>query len=151
MKLPDAEKVLLLAHKMGVTTEWYPLTRQLINDACLAYGREGVVHYLRDEWTPSRPTINYCWVVSEVAYRLVMPRGTTVWQIDVTGHGRHHWFLKDPEKRIVDLTIDQAAGWWEMPDYEEAKLYHFKPAMSNRCKKLAEIMGIINKAGKGKR
>ena len=127
-------------------TEWAPrLTRAKINKACLEYGREGVVWYLRDEWTPERPTTNYCWVVSEVAYRLVMPEGTTCWRIDVDGHGRFHWFLKDPSSSIVDLTLDQIEDWREMPEYEKAKRYWFRPAMSRRGKKLAELLGIIKK------
>ncbi len=76
----STERLLELAHRRGIITEWAPrLTRAKINRACLEYGREGVVEYLRDEWTPERPTTNYCWVVSEVAYRLVMPEGTTRW------------------------------------------------------------------------
>jgi len=138
------EHLLELAHRRGIITEWAPLlTRAKINRACLEYGPEGVVEYLRDEWVPERPTTNYCWVVSEVAYRLVMPKGTTCWQVDVDGHGRFHWFLKDPDGNVVDLTIDQAEDWREIPKYEEAKRYHFRPAMSRRGKKLAELLGII--------
>ena len=106
---------------------------------------EGVVEYLRDEWMPERPTINYCWVVSEVALRLVMPKGSSCWRIDVDGHGRFHWFMKDPRGRIVDLTLDQAEDWREIPKYEEAKRYWFRPAISRRGKKLAELLGIIGK------
>ena len=54
-------------------------------------------------------------------------------------------FLKNPDGMIVDLTLDQAEGWWEMPEYEKAKRYHFRPAMSRRGKKLAELLGIIGK------
>lgn len=140
------EHLLKVAHRQGIITEWAPrLTREKINRACLEYGPEGVVEYLRHEWKPERPTTNYCWVVSEVAFRLVMPEGTTCWQVDVDGHGRYHWFMKDPEGRIVDLTLDQAEGWWEIPQYEKAKRYHFRPAMSRRGKKLAELLGIIRK------
>ncbi len=122
----STEYLLKLAHRQGIITEWGPqLTRAKINRACLEYGLEGVVWYLRDEWTPNRPTINYCWVVSEVALRLVMPKGTTCWRVDVTGYGRYHWFLKDPGGRIVDLTLDQAEDWREIPKYEEAKRYYF--------------------------
>jgi hypothetical protein len=139
----STEYLLKLAHRRGIVTEWPPrLTREKINRACLAYGREGVVEYLRHEWTSKRPTTNYCWVVSEVALRLVMPKGTTCWQVDVDGHGRFHWFLKDPRGRIVDLTLDQAEGWWEIPEYDKAKRYHFRPVMSRRGKKLAELLGI---------
>ena len=152
MILPDAEGVLNKAHAMGVITEWEPyLTRQKINDACLAYGVLGVIWYLRKDWKPERPTINYCWVVSEVALRLVMPKGTTCWRIDVDGHGHYHWFLKDPDKRIVDLTIDQAEGWWAIPDYSKATLYRFRPSISDRSKRLAELLGIIDENGKGVR
>ena len=70
----DTAYLLKLAHSRGIITEWPPLlTREKINRACLEYGRDGVVDYLRHEWTPERPTTNYCWVVSEVALRLVMP------------------------------------------------------------------------------
>ena len=142
----STEHLLKLAHRQGIITQWAPrLTREKINRACLEYGPEGVVEYLRHEWTPKRPTINYCWVVSEVAYRLVMPEGTTCWQVDVDGHGRFHWFLKDSDGTIVDLTLDQAEDWREIPKYEKAKRYHFRPAMSRRGKKLAEMLGIIKK------
>ena len=142
----ETEHLLKVAHRQGIITEWPPqLTRVKINRACLEYGREGVVEYLREEWTSERPTTNYCWVVSEVAYRLVMPKGTTVWQVDVDGHGRFHWFMKDPRGRIVDLTLDQAEDWREIPKYEKAKRYHFRPVMSRRGKRLAELLGIIKK------
>lgn len=143
-KNSDTEHLLKVAHRQGIITEWVPqLTREKINKACLECGPEGVVEYLRHEWTPERPTINYCWVVSEVAYRLVMPEGMTVWQVDVDGHGHFHWFLKDPNGNIVDLTLDQAEDWREIPKYEKAKRYWFRPAMSRRGKKLAELLGII--------
>lgn len=103
----------------------------------------------KDEWASERPTTNYCWVVSEVALRLVMPRGTTCWRVDVTGNGFFHWFLKDPNGNIVDLTLDQAEDWKEIPKYEKAKRYWFRPAMSRRGKKLAELLGIIEKDSKG--
>lgn len=76
-----------------------------------------------------------------------MPKGTTCWRVDVDGYGRFHWFLKDPDGNIVDLTLDQAEDWREIPKYEEAKRYYFRPAMSRRGKELAELLGII---GKGK-
>jgi len=140
----NTKLLLKIAHRRGIITEWPPqLTRAKINRACLEYGDEGVVWYLRDEWTPERPTTNYCWVMSEVALRLVMPEGTTCWRIDVDGHGRFHWFLKDLDSNIVDLTLDQAEGWWEMPEYDKAKRYWFRPAISRRGKKLAELLGII--------
>ena len=140
----NTNHLLELAHRQGIITEWAPrLTREKINRACLEYGAEGVVEYLRADWTPERPTTNYCWVVSEVAYRLVMPEGTTCWQVDITGDGFYHWFLKDPSGNIVDLTLDQAEDWREIPEYEKAKRYWFRPAMSRRGKKLAELLGII--------
>ena len=142
----DTEYLLKLAHRRGIITKWGPqLTRKRINKACLEYGADGVVWYLRDEWIAERPTTNYCWVVSEVAYRLVMPAGTTCWRVDVDGHGRFHWFLKGPDGNIVDLTLDQAEGWWEIPEYEKAKRYHFRPTMSRRGKQLAELLGISKK------
>jgi len=150
IKRRDNTKYLLeLAHRKGIITEWGPqLTRAKINRACLKYGRDGVVWYLQDEWKPERPTTNYCWVVSEVAYRLVMPQGTTCWRVDVDGHGRFHWFLKDSNGTIVDLTLDQAEDWREIPQYDKAKRYHFRPAMSRRGKKLAELLGISGEDGK---
>ena len=147
----STERLLELAHRRGIITEWAPrLTRAKINRACLEYG-PAVVEYLRDEWKPERPTINYCWVVSEVAYRLVMPKGTICWRVDVTGTGFFHWFLKDPDGTIIDLTLDQAESWWEMPPYEKAKRYYFRPAMSRRGKKLAELPGVLDEKGKGRR
>ena len=142
-KSNNTERLLKLACRKGIITEWAPLlTRKKINRACLEYGREGVVRYLRHEWRRERPTINYCWVVSEVAYRLVMPKGTTCWQVDINRQGRFHWFLKDPKGRVVDLTLDQSRDWREIPKYEEAKRYYFRPVMSRRGKKLAELLGI---------
>ena len=145
-KMKDSTEYLLkLAHRRGIITEWAPLlTREKINRTCLEYGRD-VVEYLRHEWKPERPTINYCWVVSEVALRLVMPKGTACWRGDVDGHGRFHWFLKDPDGTIVDLTLDQAEGWWEIPKYEKAKRYWFRPAMSRRGKHPEALLGIIGK------
>ncbi|MFC2006013.1 hypothetical protein ACFLVG_03535 [Chloroflexota bacterium] len=148
----STEYLLKVAHRRGIITEWPPLlTRRHINKACLEYGKDGVVWYLRDEWIPERPTTNYCWVVSEVALRLVMPEGTTCWCVDVDGHSRFHWFLRDHDDTIVDLTLDQAEGWWEIPDYSKAKRYWFRPAMSRRGKKLAELLGIIVRHGDRKK
>lgn len=148
----NTTELLEVARRRGIITEWAPqLTREKINRACLEYGPEGVVDYLRDEWKPERPTINYCWVVSEVALRLVMPKGTTCWQVDVDGQGRFHWFLKDPRGRIVDLTLDQAEDWHEIPQYDKAKRYHFRPAMSRRGQHLAALMEIIDNKGKGRK
>lgn len=66
----DIEYLLEVVHRKSIVTEWPPqLTREKINKACLEYERDGVVHYLRHEWKPERPTTNYCWIVSEVAYR----------------------------------------------------------------------------------
>jgi len=147
-----SDEVIDAAHRRGIITEWPPfLTRKKINAACLEYGPEGVIWYLRHEWREDTPTINYCWVVSEVALRLVMPKGSLCYRVDVTGKGRYHWFMKDPSGNIVDLTIDQAEGWWAIPDYNKGKLYYFRPAMSDRCKKLAQLLGIIDKRGKGRK
>ena len=33
----------------------------------------------------------------------------------------------------------------EIPEYEQAKRYRFRPAMSRRGKKLAELLGITTK------
>jgi hypothetical protein len=74
-----------------------------------------------------------------------MPKSTTCWRVDVDGHGRFHWFLKDPDGGIVDLTLDQADGWWEIPKYEKAKRYWFRPAMSRRGKHPEALLGIIGK------
>jgi len=146
------KQLLDAAHSLGIITEWPPyLTREKINDACLAYGAEGVIWYLRREWRPDKPTINYCWVISEIALRLIMPPGTKCFRVDVTGKGRYHWFLRDPKGRIVDLTLDQAEGWWEIPKYSDGKVYHFKPAISDRGKKLAQFLGILDEKGKGRR
>ena len=151
--LSNTAELLEVAHHKGIITEWAPLlTRSRINRACLEYGRDGVVWYLRDEWIPEHPTTNYCWVVSEVAFRLVMPEGTTCWQVDVSdGDGRHHWFLKDPDGKIVDLTLDQAESWRDIPKYEKAKKYRFRPAMSRRGKKLAELLHVYPSGKKEKR
>jgi hypothetical protein len=56
----STEYLLKLAHRQGIITEWAPLLkREKINRTCLEYGRD-VVEYLRHEWKPERPTINYC-------------------------------------------------------------------------------------------
>ena len=128
--------------QVEVIVEWGPLmTQEKVAAACLAYGPEGVIEQFRGEWTPESPTCNYCWVVCEVAYRLVMPKGTTVWII-YRGGNRRHWFLKDPDGRIIDLTFSQFRNWWDIPDYSRGIPYRFWPKMSNRGKKLAELLGI---------
>ena len=136
-----------------IIVEWAPeLTKEKLEKACLEYGAEGVIEEFKGKWTPDNPTAYYCWVVTEVAYRLVTPKGTTAWVIYYGGM-RRHYFLKDPEGNIIDLTFGQFRYLQDIPDYSRAVPYQFWPKMSNRGKRLATLLGIMTESGlvKGKR
>ena len=57
-----------------------------------------------------------------------------------TGPGTSHWFIKDPEGNIIDLTADQ----FDQPlDYSKAKPTNFRTKqISKRGKILADLLGL---------
>lgn len=103
-----------------------------------------------DLWQPERPSIGYCYVVSEVVSYQLKRRGVPhkTYRLDC-GNGDSHWFIrlgKDALGEIIDLTADQIDGTF---DYEKGKSRgfqinrHMKYGMSKAAEKLAVKLNIL--------
>ena len=99
---------------------------------------------MRDAWSEDNPTYCYCYVVSEMAYWYVAPKGTIPMAMKVPGDPGTHRFLVYPDGFIVDLTAEQ------FPNYEDVIYENGKRSMfmqtgcvgpSKRAKMLATLMG----------
>jgi hypothetical protein len=57
-----------------------------------------------------------------------------------TGVNETHWFIKDPDGKVIDPTADQ---FDELLDYEKGKPQNFQtPQISKRGKILADLLGL---------
>lgn len=93
----------------------------------------------REGWTPERPTTGYCYVVSEVVYYYIAPKGSRPCVMH-TGDNETHWFIKDPEGKVIDLTADQ---FDEPLDYSKGRPQNFLTnQISKRGKILATLLGL---------
>jgi hypothetical protein len=125
-----------------------PLTQKRLHAALRRMGRDGLKPLYRDAWTPDMPTRGYCWVVTELVYKLVLPElkkdhGYQLRRMD-TGGGWEHWFLYNPDTdTVIDCTSDQFIySWGHLPDYTRGKPGRMWPALSLRCRQLADLLGI---------
>ena len=86
-----------------------------------------------------RPTTGYCYVVAEVIYHRIAPEGYVPYVMK-TGDNYTHWFLKNSDGEIIDLTADQ----FDKPlDYSEGRPQNFLTReLSKRGKILAELLGL---------
>ncbi|MEW6525459.1 MAG: hypothetical protein AB1444_02170 [Spirochaetota bacterium] len=115
------------------------IDRQKLNDALRQMGRKYLKPQFRDKWTQERPTTGYCYVVAEVVYHYMAPKGSRPYVMK-TGENETHWFIKDPEGRIIDLTADQ---FDEPIDYAIGKPRNFlTKKISKRGKMLANLLGL---------
>lgn len=115
------------------------IDKRKLDDALRQMGKECLKPQYRDEWTPEHPTTGYCYVVAEVIYHYCAPKGSRTYRIDL-GNGDSHYFLRDPQGNVIDLTSDQFDA---LPDYDKGKPRPFMTShLSKRAKKLAELLGL---------
>jgi hypothetical protein len=104
----------------------------------------------KDIWHAERPTIGYCYVVSEVVSYLMKSRGILhkAYRLDC-GNGESHWFIRvgnGGNGAIIDLTADQSD---EAIKYDEAKPRgfqknsHMQYGMSKQAVELAKKLHIL--------
>jgi hypothetical protein len=97
----------------------------------------------KESWTPENPTRNYCYVVSECIYYYVAPRGATPYKLKVEGDEALHRFLKWPDGRVCDLTVDQFDDY-ALIKYAEATPYFFmNPKKSKLPSKRAQVLADL--------
>jgi len=102
-------------------------------------GKKHLKPLYRDYWTPEHPTTGYCYVVAEVAYHYLAPKGSKPYVMH-TGERETHWFLRAPNGVVIDLTADQ---FDTLPDYKQGRRANFlTPKPSKRPKILAEVLGV---------
>jgi len=115
------------------------IDRQKLHDALRQMGIKYLKPQFRDQWTPDRPTMGYCYVVAEVVYHYLAPKGSRPY-IMKTGENETHWFIKDPSGRVIDETADQ---FDEPIDYTRGKPRNFLTKdISKRGKMLGNLLGL---------
>ena len=118
------------------------IDRQKLHDALRRMGKKYLKPQYKDQWTPERPTTGYCYVVAEVVYHYLAPKGSRPYVMK-TSENETHWFIKDPEGRVIDLTEDQ---FEEPVDYTKGKPQNFrwtKEGISKRGKMLAQLLRLV--------
>lgn len=115
------------------------INRQKLHDALRQMGRKYLKPQFRDQWTPDRPTTGYCYVVAEVVYHYLVPKGSQPYVMKI-GENETHWFIQDPGGRVIDLTADQ---FDEPIDYTQGKPRNFLTKnISKRGKMLATLLEL---------
>lgn len=99
---------------------------------------------LKEQWNEANPTRNYCYVVCELVYQYLSPKGSSAWCLDIDGEEEKHWFVKWDDGTIVDLSAEQFDSY-KVVDYTRAKRRYFQtPSPSKRTRLLAELCGVRN-------
>lgn len=115
------------------------IEKEKLHDALRQMGKKHLKAQYREDWTPERPTTGYCYVVAEVAYHYLAPEGY-IPHVMKTGEKETHWFLKNREGDIMDLTADQ---FDETIDYTKGKRQNFMTKeISKRGRILAELLDL---------
>jgi hypothetical protein len=110
-----------------------------LHDALRQMGKKHVRPPYNKEWTPERPTTGYCYVVAEVVYHYLAPKGSRPYMIRME-NDETHWFVKVPSGSIIDLTADQ---FDEPPNYDNGKPRNFQTQqISARGRLLAKTLGL---------
>jgi len=114
---------------------------QKLHDALRLMGTKYLKPQYRGSWSPERPTTGYCYVVAEVLYHYLAPKGSRPFVIKFDENDTH-WFIKDPSGNIIDLTADQ----FDYPvDYTQGKPKGFMTKdISRRGRHLADLLGLTN-------
>lgn len=100
---------------------------------------------LKEQWTPEKPTTNYCYVIAEFLYWYVAPPGSTVWTVQIPDELGLHRFVRWPNGRICDYADKPI-------DYSKAKRRMFLqsggPGPSIRARVLARELGYTESSWK---
>jgi len=113
--------------------------RQRLHDALRQIGNRQLKPKYKDQWTPERPTTGYCYVVAEVVFHHLAPEGYRP-HVMKTGSDYTHWFLKNAEGGVIDLTDDQFD--YEL-DYSQGKPQNFMTkVISKRGRILADLLDL---------
>ena len=120
-------------------------------------GREHVRYNLRADWRPDNPTKYYCNVVSQVVLKYLAPPSSRIYEVIIPHQlvraeplrsGKlielKHYFVKDPQGRIYDLTCDQFDASVAI-DYDSARPVRLQP--SRRVKLLARLLKLERREG----
>ena len=101
---------------------------------------------MRDAWSESNPTKNYCYVVAEFVYYYLSPRGSKPYKLSgIPGDNGLHRFIMWPDYSVVDLAVDQFSNFEDV-DYTKAKKCYFmynsygRVGPSKRTRQLGELM-----------
>ncbi len=115
------------------------IDKEKLYSALRQMGNKYVKPLYRAQWTPERPTTGYCYVVAEVVYHYLAPKGSRPYVMK-TGDRETHWFIKDPNGKVIDLTADQ----FDDPlDYSKGKPANFlTKQISKRGQILAHLLGL---------
>jgi hypothetical protein len=114
------------------------IDKKKLHDALRVMGTKYVKEPYKADWTPAKPTTGYCYVVAEVVYHYLAPKGSRPFVMK-TGMNESHWFIRTPSNEVIDLTADQ---FDEPLDYLKGKPQNFlTKEISKRGKVLAGLLG----------
>ena len=115
------------------------IDKERLGEALHTMGNKHVKPQFRNDWSPKCPTIGNCYYVSEVIYHCLAPEGSKPYRlIDEDNEG--HWFLRDPNGEVIDLTADQ---YDKPPDYSKGKHHAFRTKqMSKPACRLADLLDL---------
>jgi hypothetical protein len=114
------------------------IDKQKLDDALRRVGNKYLKEPFKSRWTPQCPTIGNCYYVSELLYYSLAPKGSKPY-ILLDEDNEKHWFIKDPNGKVIDLTADQ---YDEPPDYSSGKCHALYPQLSKATKELATLLGL---------
>lgn len=115
------------------------IDKDRLYNALRKMGRKHLKPLYRDDWTSECPTTGYCYVVAEVVYHYLAPKGSRP-HVMKTGDRETHWFIRNPQGNVIDLTSDQ----FDKPlDYSEGKPANFlTKQISKRGQILADLLEL---------
>jgi|TARA_B100001094_G_scaffold79305_1_gene75581 hypothetical protein len=123
------------------------IEKKVLHDALLKMGTKQLkTKQMRDAWSEDNPTKNYCYVVSEMVFYYLAPKGSKPYKLpNIPGDDGLHRFLKWPDGTIVDLTVDQFPNYEDV-NYENGKVCYFMQTgvkgPSKRARLLAELCDL---------
>lgn len=115
-------------------------------------GKEGLLY---DGWTSQNPFKNQSYLISEVVYHFLAPKGSEPWKTPlvpiqqmIDGQDREkfqHW-VKWPNNQIVDLGLQHFETIDKIPDYKNiSKKFSFRnPSPNAKTKRFAKLLGVLD-------
>lgn len=127
--------------KKRETNIYSDITEEKLHDALRKMGEKHLKQPYKTQWTPERPTTGYCYVVTEMVYHCLAPRGSKSYVLKT--EDINHWFIRQPNGQVIDLTADQ----FDIPlQYEKGKPQAFLTKnISKRGQILADLLGLNKK------